>query len=172
MQSGDQLPEPRLKELSLPAFFAAHPQGQLRHDHGAGVAARFLLFQPRDHTRVTATLRGLAQNVRVEQPAHSLSFLGSCRLRGGKSSIGTGQLFSTSSQSGLFATRRRVTTSSSASKLASNSSPGVAGASAAGMLTRRLESRVTIMVGLSHAGPRPSTESFRRRRFTFNKSPQ
>src|SRR5208282_4981539 len=85
-----------------------------------------------------------------------LSLLGLSRLRGGRSSIGTGHCFQTASQFGFCLSRRRITTSSSASKLASNWSPGAAGASAAGMLTRRLASSVTIMVGLSHKNPKLS----------------
>lgn len=87
---------------------------------------------------------------RVKYP--QLSLLGSSRLRGGSSSIDTGHCFHTSSQFGFRFSRRSRTMSSSASKLASNRSPGAAGASAAGMLTRRLASSVTIMVGTSHFG--------------------
>ena len=99
---------------------------------------------------VAAGLCRLTQHVGVEQPAHSLCLLGNSRLRGGRSSMGTGHCFQTVSQFGFCFSLRSLTTSSSASKLASNWSPGAAGARATGMLTRRLVSSVTIIVGLSH----------------------
>jgi hypothetical protein len=68
------------------------------------------------------------------------------RLRGGRSSIGTGHRFHTASQSDFRLILRRRTTSPSASKLASNWSPGEAGARATGMLTRCFASTVTITV--------------------------
>ena len=99
-----------------------------------------------DHPASGSNPRQFLERVKYPQ----LSLLGSSRLRGGSSSIDTGHCFQTSSQFGFRFSRRSRTMSSSASKLASNRSPGAAGASATGMLTRRLASSVTIMVGTSH----------------------
>ena len=68
----------------------------------------------------------------------------------------TGHSFSTASQSSLPARRRNTIASSSASNWASKYSPGDAGAKVAGTVRRRLESSVTIMVGLSHQPRGPS----------------
>jgi len=62
----------------------------------------------------------------------------------------TGHSARTANQSRFAATRLKVTISSSASKVASNASPGMAGATEAGKVSRRLESIVMIMVGSSH----------------------
>ena len=93
-----------------------------------------------DRQIVAARRRG---NIAVPSP------FGSSRRGAGRSSIGTGHCFQTASQLGFPFRRRRIKTSSSASKVASNWSLGAAGASATGMLTRRLASSVTIMVGSS-----------------------
>jgi len=63
----------------------------------------------------------------------------------------TGHSFSTVSQSSFPAKRRKTIASSSASKRASKYSPGDAGAKPAGTVRRRLESKITIIVGLSHS---------------------
>src|SRR5207244_7176858 len=103
------------------------------------------------------SLYRLAHHIDFQQTAHSLSFFGNSRLRGGRSSIGTGHFFQTSSRFAVRLMRWRTSVSSSASKMASNWSPGLAGARVVGTLNRRLESRVTIMVGLSHQSPALST---------------
>jgi hypothetical protein len=64
---------------------------------------------------MTARRRG-----RIKQPAHGFIFLGNSPLRVGISSIGTGHFFQTDSQFDFRFSRRSVTVSSSASKVASN----------------------------------------------------
>src|SRR5580658_1442819 len=96
------------------------------------------------------TLRRLADYIGVEQPTHSFRRrAGGLRL-GGTSSALMGQAFSTASQFSLAGSRRKIKVSSSASKCASKYSPGEAGARPDGTVSRRLASRVTIIVGLSH----------------------
>ena len=63
----------------------------------------------------------------------------------------TGHSLRTASQSSLPARRRNTMASSSESKRASKYSPGDVGVNEAGTVKRRLESSVTIIVGLSHS---------------------
>ena len=58
---------------------------------------RLVRFKPRDHAGMAVAFGRLAEHVGIEQPLHSLSFFGISRLRGGRSSIGTGHDLSTSS---------------------------------------------------------------------------
>lgn len=111
--------QPGLKRLALPAVFGAHPVGQLGDDHGARVAPVLLPFEPGRDSNVTNPLGRLADDVGVEQPAHSLRRRAGARRRGGTSSALTGQALSTASQSSLPASRRNTRVSSSASKRAS-----------------------------------------------------
>src|SRR5262245_12938514 len=67
-------------------------------------------------TRVIAVpLRGLTQDVGVQQPGHNLDWKYS-RRRAGRSSMGTGQALSTFNQFGFDAMRRHMKASSSGSK--------------------------------------------------------
>src|SRR6185312_16954789 len=86
---------------------------------------------------------------------HNLRRRALSRRREGISSMLTGHSFSTASQSSFpfSGSRRKIIASSSASNRASKYSPGDAGAKAAGTVKRRLESSLTIMVGLSHHLP-------------------
>src|SRR2546428_230297 len=136
--------------MALSSVFGSDPVSQLRDDNGAGVALVFFPFEPCSNSRIAAALRRLANHVSVEEPAHSLRRRAVSRRRGGTSSMLTGHSFSTASQSSLPARRRNTMASSSASKRASKYSPGDAGAKDAGTVKRRLESSVTIIVGLSH----------------------
>ena len=63
----------------------------------------------------------------------------------------TGHSLRTASQSSLPARRRNTMASSSESKRASKYSPGDVGVNEVGTVKRRLESSVTIIVGLSHS---------------------
>ena|SRR5882724_721702 len=54
-----------------------------------------MLFEPRDDTRIPDFLCGLAQDIGIEKPAHNFRRLGNSRRLGGRSSIFTGQAFST-----------------------------------------------------------------------------
>ena len=145
VQRSHKTSQPSLQRLPLPPLFAAHPVGKLRKDDRAGVAIVLFSLEPSCHTRVAVTLRGLTQDIGLQQPAHNLDRKYFCR-RGGRSSMGTGQALSTFNQFGFDAMRRHVKASSSASKSTRKWSPGLAG-TAAGTVNRRFESRVTIMVG-------------------------
>ena len=147
--------QPSLQRLPLLPFFTAHPVGKLRKDHRAGVAIVLFSLEPSYYARVAAALRGLTQDIGVQQPGHNLDRKYS-RRRGGRSSMGTGQALSTLNQFGFDAMRRHIKASSSASKSTRKWSPGLAG-TAAGTVNLRFESRVTIMVGYSHYRPTVST---------------
>lgn len=121
----------------------------MREDDRARVAMILFLLDPRDYARVAMPLRGLADDIRIEQPLHSLRRRASAEQRAGMSSGLTGQAFGTSSQFSPGESRRKTSASSSGSKRASKLSPGKAGAKRAGTVRRRLESSVTVMVGLS-----------------------
>src|SRR5215468_5402399 len=155
VQRSHKTSQPSLQRLPLPPLSAAHPIGKLRKDHRAGVAVVLFGLEPIYHAWVAAALRGLPQDVGVQQPAHNLDRKYS-RRRGGRSSIGTGQALSTFNQFGFDAIRRHIKASSSASKSTRKWSPGLAG-TAAGTVNRRFESSVTIMVGYSHYTPTVST---------------
>jgi hypothetical protein len=155
MQRSRKASKPSLQCLSLPSFFAAHPVGKLRENYRAGVAVVLFSLEPSYHARVAVALRGLAQHIGVKQPTHNLDRKYS-RRRGGRSSIDTGQALSTFNHFGFDAMRRHNKASSSASKSTRKWSPGFAG-TAAGTVNRRFESRVTIMVGYSHAKAAVST---------------
>src|SRR4051795_2072345 len=157
----DQARQPRLQLRLLPALFVAHPVGQLRDDYRARVAAILLLPKPGNHARIAIALRRLREHICIEKPSHSLRFFGSSRRRRGTSSIGTGHSVRTFSQSSRSGSRRKITASSSSSKRASKDCPGLAGISAVGSVRRRLESKVTIMVGLSHHDDMTSTPNLR-----------
>src|SRR4051794_16249226 len=157
----NQARQPRLQLRLLPALFDAHPIGQLRDDHRARVAAILLLPKPGDHPRIAIALRRLREHVCIENPTHSLRFFGRSRRRRGTSSIGTGHSARTFSQSSRSGSRRKITASSSSSNRASKDCPGRAGISAVGSVRRRLESNVTIMVGLSHRDDVTSTSNLR-----------
>src|SRR5437016_4774792 len=86
---------------------------------GARVAPVLLGFEPSDDSGVAVLLRRLADDVRVEQPAHSLRRLAGVRRRGGTSSGLIGHAFRTASQLSRPARRRKTMASSSASKCAS-----------------------------------------------------
>src|SRR5439155_25495296 len=96
-----------------------HPVRQLRDDNGAGVTAVLFRLQPRDDLCVAVLLCRLADDVRVEQPAHNLRRLAGERRRGGTSSGLTGHSLITASQLSRPPRRRKMMASSSASKRAS-----------------------------------------------------
>src|SRR5512133_1863563 len=98
MERIDETREPRLERIALPSLLGADPVRELRDDHRAGVAVVPLVAEPGDHLGVPLALGGLAEDVGIEQPAHSLARNDS-RRRGGRSSMGTGHASSTSSQS-------------------------------------------------------------------------
>jgi hypothetical protein len=148
VQRSHETSQPSLQRLSLPSLFVAHPVGKLRENHCASVAVVLFSLEPSYHARIAVTLRGLTQDVGVQQPGHNLDRKYS-RRRGGRSSMGTGQALSTFNQFGFDAMRRHIKASSSGSKSTRKWSPGLAG-TAAGTVNRRFESRVTIMVGYSH----------------------
>ena len=83
MQRVNQTPEPRLQCLTLSAFFCSNPVRQLRDNDGTRVAPILLRFEPGNDLRVAVPLRWLADDVRIEQPAHSLRRLAGARRRGG-----------------------------------------------------------------------------------------
>src|SRR5262249_42505863 len=116
----EELSQPSLQCLALSILLQPYPVGELSDHDRARVAAVLLPLQPGDHTSVALPLRRLAQYVGIEQPAHNLGFLGYSRLRGGRSSIGTGHAFRTFSQLFPRLTRRNTIASSSLSKVASN----------------------------------------------------
>jgi hypothetical protein len=163
VQRSHKTSQPSLQRLPLLSLFAAHPVGKMREDDRAGVAIVLFSLDPSCHARVAVALRGLAQDIGIQQPAHNLDRKYS-RRRGGRSSMGTGQALSTFSQFGFDAMRRHIKASSSASKSTRKWSPGLAG-TAAGTVSRRFESRVTIMVGYSHYRPTVSTWAGGRERF-------
>src|SRR5438093_8618973 len=142
--------EPLLQSGPAAPFLGSDPISDLSNHDGTRVTAALFTLKPFDHSAIAPPLDRLREHVRIQQPAHSLSFLGSSRLRGGRSSIATGHCLHTSSQFAFRFMRRRITVSSSGSKVASNCSPGEVRTSAAGMLTRCLSSSVTTIVGLSH----------------------
>lgn len=155
VQRSHKTSQPSLQRLPLPPLFATHPVGKLREDHRAGVAVVLFSLEPSCHARVAVALRGLTQDIGIQQPAHNVDRKYS-RRRGGRSSMGTGQALSTFNQFGLDAMRRHIKASSSASKSTRKWSPGLAGM-AAGTVNRRFESSVTIMVGYSHYRPTVSS---------------
>jgi len=155
MQRSYKTSQPGLQRLPLLSLFTADPVGKLREDHRASVAAVLFSLEPSCHAWVAVALRGLTQDIGVQEPAHNLDRKYS-RRRGGRSSMGTGQALSTFNQFGFDAMRRHIKASSSASKSTRKWSPGLAG-TAAGTVNRRFESRVTIMVGYSHYRPTVST---------------
>jgi len=120
---------------------------------GGGVG--LFSLEPSCHARIAVPLRGLTQDVGVQQPGHNLDRKYS-RRRAGRSSMGTGQALSTFNQFGFDTMRRHMKASSSGSKSTRKWSPGLAG-TAAGTVNRRFESRVTIMVGYSYDRSRVST---------------
>ena len=150
LQAFDAASEPFLKPRSGGTFFCSNPVSNSSDDNRACVAIVLLTLQPFDDYAISTRLHWLTEHVGIHEPAHNFSFLGVSRLRAATSSIGTGHCFQISSHFVLRLIRRKVTTSSSASNLASNWSPGAAGAKAAEIVNRRLLSSVTIMVGLSH----------------------
>ena len=162
--------EPGLQRLPLAPLFTAHPVGKLRKDYRACVAIVLFSLEPSYHARVAVALRGLTQDVGVQEPAHNLDREYS-RRRGGRSSMGTGQALSTFNQSGFDAMRRHIKASSSASKSTRKWSPGFAG-TAAGTVNRHFESRVTIMVGYSHDRPTVSTSAVKKRTFAKFRIPK
>jgi hypothetical protein len=151
--------QPLSQSCSRLAFPGSYPKRDLRNDYCAGVAVVLLPFEPFDNYSIPSWFCWLTENISIQQPAHNRILFAFSALRGGRSSIGTGHSFQTLSQLFLRLILRRITISSSGLKLASNWSPGDAGASAAGMLTRLLASSVTIMVGLSHHNQELSIES-------------
>ena len=146
-------PQPFLQSNSGAPFLGSHPIGNLRDDNRARIASALFPIEPFDYGSISVRPHRLAEHIGIQQPRHGIGFFGICRLREGRSSMGTGHCFQTSSQFDFRLIRRKITTSSSGSKLASNWSPGAVGASAAGMLTRRFASTVTIMVGCSNRRP-------------------
>src|SRR5712692_6704071 len=135
VQRSHKASEPSLQRLPLAPLFAAHPVGKLRKNHCTGVAVVLFSLEPSGHATVAVALRGLTQDIGVQQPAHNLDRKYS-RLRGGRSSMGTGQALSTFNQFGFDAMRRHITASSWASKSTRKWSPGLAG-TAAGTVNRR-----------------------------------
>src|SRR5207253_5870432 len=111
--------QPSLEDLTLPSILGAHPIGQLGDDDGARVTAVLFLFEPGDDPCIAVSLGRLADDVGVEQPAHSLRRRAGARRRRGTSSGLTGQALSTVSQLSLLGSRRNTSASSSASKRAS-----------------------------------------------------
>ncbi len=71
MQRVDEAREPALQRLPLSALFRPDPVRQLCDDYGAGVAPVLFRFEPADDLGVALALGGLADDVGVEQPAHS-----------------------------------------------------------------------------------------------------
>lgn len=115
----DEPREPRLQGLTLAPFFGADSVCELRDDDGARVAAVLLQFEPGNHPRIAVPLGWLADNIRIEKPAHSLRRREGARRRGGTSFGLTGQALSTVNQFSLPANRRNTSASSSGSKRAS-----------------------------------------------------
>src|SRR5262249_32209560 len=136
MHGIDQASQPGLERFTLATFLGPDPVRQLRDHDRARVTVVLFLLDPRDDTRVAASFGRLADDVGIEQPAHSLRRRAVSRRRGGTSSMLTGHSLSTASQSSLPARRRKTIASSSASKRASKYSPGDAGANAAGTVRR------------------------------------
>src|SRR5271157_414655 len=101
------------------SVLGTHPIGQLRDDDGARVTAILLHLEPSDDPCIAVPFGRLANDVRVEQPVHSLRRLANTRRRRGTSSGLTGQALRTVSQFSLPGSRRNTSASSSASKLAS-----------------------------------------------------
>src|SRR5262249_39067272 len=111
--------QPSLEELALASILGAHPVGQLGYDDGARITAVLFLLEPSDDPRVAVALGGLADDIGIEQPAHSFRRRAGARRRRGTLSGLTGQALSTVSQLSLRGRRRNTSTSSSGSKLAS-----------------------------------------------------
>ncbi len=89
----NEIGQPRLQSCTLLASLAANPKGKLRDDNRARVALILMLLQPGDDARIARFLCRLTEDVRIEQPAHSLRRFGYSRRRGGRSSIFTGHRF-------------------------------------------------------------------------------
>jgi hypothetical protein len=120
LQSSDAPNQPLLQSGSRSALLRSDPISKLSDHDGAREAVSLFPLQPIDDSAISMCLHGLRQHIGIKQPTHNFSFFGSSRLRGGRSSIGTGHSFQTFSQSARRLMRRRVTTSSSGSKVASN----------------------------------------------------
>src|SRR5947208_816894 len=90
LQRLNALREPFLESRSPSAFFGSNPVRKLGYDDAACVTIILFPFQPVDHWNAPIFLYGLAQNIRIEQPAHSLIFFGYSLFLAGTSSINTG----------------------------------------------------------------------------------
>jgi hypothetical protein len=131
----DQIRQPLLQRDALLSALSAHPECQLCNYDRTRVALVLMFFQPRDDACIAGLLSRLTQHIGIKKPAHSLRRLGNSRLRGGRSSILTGQPLRTVSQFVLLDRRRNMTASSSGSNIASKLSPGCADTRLAGSVS-------------------------------------
>lgn len=90
-----------------------------RHVEPVDAAAILFRLEPGDHLHIALLLRRLADDIRIEQPAHSFRRFAGALRRAGTSSGLTGQSLSTANQFSPLARRRNTMASSSGSKRAS-----------------------------------------------------
>src|SRR2546423_1202506 len=92
MHGIDQFLQPCLQGDTLLTLLAAHPKRELGDDDGARVTVILVFLEPGDNAGVAFSLGGLAQDIRIEEPAHSLRRFGNSRRLGGRSSISSSSI--------------------------------------------------------------------------------